>query len=265
MTPLSTVKVVIPYFREKEKLDLCLSHLKAQTYPHIDIFIKDNSVDNVGFTQAVNLGLIDGLKDPQVGYFLILNQDCYLEKGAIQALVAAMEANPLCGIASAIQMNEDQRITWAGSLEAFPIGNHQTTPNSSATYETFWANGACMLLRRALVQEIGLLDKNFTHICSDSDYSFTARARGWQVRVITAARAIHGLGTSAGKNSNLEIETIKLKDAFYFYEKWLSADLYKKMAYKGLQINDQELLAWQHGLKQSLAELYKLKASNQVL
>ena len=51
----------------------------------------------------------------------------------------------------------------------------------AAAEETYWANGACMMIRASLIREIGLLDRNLRFVCSDADYSFTARARGWTI------------------------------------------------------------------------------------
>jgi GT2 family glycosyltransferase len=89
-----------------------------------------------------------------------------------------------------------------------------------------------MLIRRNMVEEIGFLDKNMKFICSDSDYSFTARSRGWQVHVVPSARCEHTLGSSSHRSVG-EIDKIKIEDVIYFYEKWISGDLYCRISYEG--------------------------------
>jgi len=103
-----------------------------------------------------------------------------------------------------------------------------------------WANGACMIVRKKMVEEIGLMDKNLVFIGSDSDYSFTARSRGWSIWRICAARGVHDHGASA-TGGDLNIEKRKLDDMLYFSRKWLTGDLYKKMAYEGPQLTPQRI------------------------
>jgi hypothetical protein len=69
-------------------------------------------------------------------------------------------------------------------------------------------------------------------ICSDSDYSFMARSRGWSVMTSANARVFHSFSTS-GNVSNLTIERVKLKDMLYFSNKWLNGELYRTLAYEG--------------------------------
>ena len=47
-----------------------------------------------------------------------------------------------------------------------------------------------------MLEEIGLLDETMRFICSDVDYSFTARARGWKVWLSAKARGLHKPGAS---------------------------------------------------------------------
>jgi hypothetical protein len=57
-------------------------------------------------------------------------------------------------------------------------------------------------------------------ICSDADLTLLARARGWKVFVVPEDRCVHSLGGSVAGNAELEV--IKLRDAIYFAQKWLS-------------------------------------------
>jgi tetratricopeptide (TPR) repeat protein len=109
-----------------------------------------------------------------------------------------------------------------------------------ADFETFWSNGAAMLIRTKLVKEIGVFDKNMRFICSDSDYSFTARARGWKVMVAAQARVRHATGESGASNNEF-INQIKCEDAAYFYKKWLSHDIFKDLAFEGKVITETDI------------------------
>ena len=226
------VPVIIPFFRRKDQLDKCLAALQHQTWP-VEVFIRDNTEDNIYFTAAVNEGLRRCM-DRSFDYALVLNQDMYLEPDAVEAMVRSMEAHPACGIGAPLQLAADDsdRVICAGGCQTFPAGRHLHGRLSDfrRDAEILWANGACMMLRKAMIREIGLMDENLVFIGSDSDYSFTARARGWQVWRIAAARGIHEHGAS-GQISSLEIEELKLGDLLRFGRKWITGGKYWELAH----------------------------------
>ncbi len=253
------IPVIIPYYKHKEKLDKCVAHLKNQTI-EAEIFIKDNDADNTYFTEAINKGLKKYLTQ-QGGYLVILNQDMYLEPDAVEKMVTFMDSHPDCGIGAPLQIDSKnpEYVIFAGGLEAFPVGKHRhgRLADFSEDKEIPWANGACMILRKEMIQEIGLLDENYVFIGSDSDYCFTARARGWQIWRIAGARGIHDCGISA-QLSEIEMERIKIRDMIYFSQKWLTGQLYKELAYEGNNLNSEEIDQILSELKRSESELQLL-------
>ncbi|MBI9086565.1 MAG: glycosyltransferase family 2 protein [Desulfobacterales bacterium] len=226
------VPVIIPFFKRQDQLNQCLAALKGQTWP-VEIFVRDNTDDNVYFTAAINEGLTRFLDRP-VDYLLMLNQDMYLAPDAVERMVAFMDAHPRCGIGAPLQLDatNSQTVIWAGGFEAFPAGRHQVGNVADLDHDApiLWANGACMILRKTMVRQIGLLDPAMVFIGSDSDYSFTARSRGWEVWRIASARGVHEHGAS-GKISDLGIEAIKLDDLIHFGRKWLTGGLYQTLAH----------------------------------
>lgn len=231
---MKKIPVVIPFFREHEKLQRCLAHLRAQTYPNVDVFVRDNTNDNIYFTAAVNEGLKRYCYDPDIDHVAVLNQDAYLAPDALTLLDQHLRSHPRCGIACPVQKTVDGKVSWAGSLQAFPSGRHRidAPPPGAAPFETPWANGAAFLVRTEVVREVGLLDRNMRFLCSDADFSFSARARGWTVEVVPDALCEHSLSSSSGK-PNPELSLVMVNDIIYFGRKWLSGDLYKGLAYEG--------------------------------
>jgi GT2 family glycosyltransferase len=181
-------------------------------------------------------------------------------------MVKFMDSHPLCGIGTPLQLHplKQNYVICAGSYEAFPFGTHQHGPLSAFTEGAplYWGNGACMILRKAMIQEIGLMDKNFVFLGSDSDYCFTARSRGWQVWRIVNARGIHEHGAS-GAVANLEITILKLNDMIYFGKKWLTASLYKELAYEGEKCTSEKINAMMHQLETSKLDILT-KASKEL-
>jgi tetratricopeptide (TPR) repeat protein/GT2 family glycosyltransferase len=234
------VSVIIPHYRKPEQLARCIEHLKHQTV-ELDLFIRDNNADNVYFTAAVNEGIRKCLgKD--CTYLLVLNQDMYLEPGAVAAMVQCMETHPMAGIASPLEhlRSQPEGQVLAGGLDAFPFGVHQTGTRSEFSHDSqiAWANGSCMMLRKEMVHQIGLLDEGFRLICSDSDYSFTARSRGWQVWRVGAAYGLHEHGAS-GAGKDMALELMKIEDMLHFARKWLTGGLYRRLAHDTTSLTDQ--------------------------
>lgn len=250
------IPVIIPFYKNRTQLDKCLRHLDRQTMP-VELFIRDNSENNIYFTAAVNEGLRHFLRGP-ANYFILLNQDMYLEPNAVAEMVHFMNRNPACGIGAPLQIHPQKPdyIIWAGGFEAFPLGKHLHGPARRFRNDApvHWANGACMILRRQMVEEIGLLDKNLVFIASDSDYSFTARSRGWQVWCVGAARGVHDHGAS-GISGNPVIEMLKLKDTLHFCRKWLNGDLYRKMALEGEDLTPEKIVGIVRQLEEAMQRL----------
>ena len=229
------IPVIIPAYKNEQQLEKCIEHLKNQTV-EVEIFVRDNTNDNIYFTAAVNEGIKKYLaQDCQ--YIIILNQDMYLDPCAVEKMIEFMDSHPKCGIGTPLQVYSDDPdyAIYAGCYEAFPFGKNQHGPLSEFTEDEqiYWGNGACMILRKEMIQDIGMLDRNLAFIGSDSDYCFTARSRGWEVWRIAAATGVHEHHGASKPTTDKDIEKLKVSNMIYFAQKWLTGDLYKALAYEG--------------------------------
>jgi len=234
------IPVVIPYYKAPEQIKLAKSCLEKQIGVQTEIFIHDNSVDNLYFTKAINLGIKKFIKNH--AFLMILNQDAYARQNCILEMLNVMNEHPKCGICTPVSFNSSGKCNWSGGLDAYPIGKHNTDNHNLKkvnSLESPWANGACMLLRSEMIQEIGIFDENMRFLFSDSDYSFTARSRGWHIRVASKAIIDHTLSGSASKKSSPELDVIMLEDQLYFAKKWLSGDIYRSLSIEGEKLSDE--------------------------
>jgi len=232
------VPVIIPYYRAPESLNKCKEYLFKQNSISIELYVHDNSTDNIYYTAAVNKGLKFFINENLYKYILIVTQDAFLDPQCLIEMCNVMNEHSDCGIVTPSSRDEDGFINWFGGLDAYPEGIHRIDSKGmdEKPFDTYWANGACMLLRSDMIREIGFMDKNMKFIYSDSDYSFTARCRGWKVKVAPKAIINHSLKTS-GNETTLELSMIKLQDKLYFAEKWLTGDLYNKISFEGKNLN----------------------------
>ena len=175
-------------------------------------------VDEIGegFTKTVNSGLRKALsrfhrtvledRGPgprEVAPFIwVLNQDAVPLPRSDTALVEFMETHPKCGIVASMQVHPEDEdfITYGGSGAVIPgvhFSGHISEGQHLEPKMMQWANGASMLLRVEMLEEIGLLDENLINLASDSDLSFRARWAGWQVWYEPKSRVKHTLSFSA--------------------------------------------------------------------
>ncbi len=247
--------VVITY-RAPEKLATCLASLEGQG---THVIVRDNSEDNILYTAGINEGIRTALA-LDAEYILIVCDDVILRPGAVSAMAAYLDSNPDCGIAMPIQVAASGDVTCGGCTRAFPAGWHVILPLGDKLYETpfesFWANGACFLLRAETVRECGLLDEGMKFICSDSDYSFTVRARGWKIFVVPEARVQHE-PDGAMNYKNAFIEKTKDEDSLYFLNKWITGGLYQGLSSEGATLKVEEVNQRLTELNWRLREGYK--------
>lgn len=257
------IPVIIPHYKNPDQLEKCLLYLERQTVK-VEVFIRDNNKDNIFFTAAINEGIKKYLP-LDCEYISILNQDMYLEPDAIEEMVKFMDANPDCGIATPLQLSplNTETVTYAGGVTAFPTGHCECGPisNFNDNKEIFWSSGACMMIRKEMIYEIGLFDKNMLLICSDSDYCFTARARGWKIFNVVSAKGVHEHGVTS-RVDNPDIELVKMKDTIYFADKWLTSGLYKKLSFEGIKLTQGSVNAAMEQLKRFRNSILIKKNSN---
>jgi len=229
------IPAIIPAYRDPEKLARCVNALEAQTVP-VEVFVRDNSIDNIQFTAAVNQGFRKYLDSP-CEYMMTVNQDMYLEPAAVERMVEFMNANPRCGIAAPLQISatDPKEVVSAGGTQILPLGHFFCGPLKSfkkmGNTPIHWASGCCWLVRKAMMREIGLLDENLVFIGSDADYCFTARARGWYAFMIPAARGVHECGKAWQGAS--ELQPLIRADAAYLAAKWAQGEVYDWLKFNG--------------------------------
>ncbi len=225
------ITVIVPHFKKQEQLVKCLEALGEDG----QAMVIDDSATGKGFTASVNEGLRAVLPFVDTDkYALILNQDCYVKPGAIKTMIGFMDAHPKCAIAGIKQLsshNEDM-IIHGGTAECYPAGRHKggsvKANDCNESKKVPWVNGACMIVRLEAVLDIGLMDSNFKMFCSDSDWSYTARARGWETWYIADAVCVHEQGAS--KTMDDKMSKIFYSDSLYFRDKWLAGEVYRDLS-----------------------------------
>ena len=220
------LSIIIVNYNGREHLENCLDSLAAHpaTTPHeiivVDNASRDGSVqalqhragirvvaldENVGFSRGNNAGI----RASRGELLLLLNNDTLVPSGALDALIARLDAHPKVGVAGPRLVDGDHRpelsfgpmISPLGelrqktimALHARDVGPVARWVEAATRREHFvdWVSGACLLVRRAIADRVGLLDERFFLYTEDVDFCASVRAAGWKILFTPAAEVVH--------------------------------------------------------------------------
>ena len=141
------------------------------------------------------------LRQARGRYCLLLNEDSEILPGTVEALLAALEADPEAGAAGA-QLEDGDGNQYACAWR-FPgvrtalVGalflHRRLTVQSggSETREVDWVQSSAMLVRREAAEEVGYLDPEFFVYYDECDFCLRLAEAGWKTLYVPGARAIH--------------------------------------------------------------------------
>ena len=170
--------------------------------------------DNLGFAAAVN----QGIRVSSGKYILLLNPDTVLSPDTLQVMWDFMEKNKECGVAGCRVLNPDGTLQLAcrrniptpmDALYRF-VGLSKLFPNSPrfSRYNLTYlpedrlaavdaVSGAFLMIRRDVVEQIGLLDERFFMYGEDLDLCLRAKKAGYAVFYVPDTSIIHYHGQSS--------------------------------------------------------------------
>jgi len=186
------------------------------------------SPENLGFARGNNLGI--RASDPETPYILLLNSDTVTKPASLTALVRFMDVHPDAGFVSPRLLRPD------GTPQPYAFGGDPTPTyllrrgfNQLALHRYLhdwgteqlqpvdWVSGACLLARRAAIEQIGLLDEHIFMYFEDNDWCLRIRKAGWKVYYNPQVEIIHLGGQSLKKNP--KAQSAYYDSLAYFYAK----------------------------------------------
>jgi hypothetical protein len=178
----------------------------ARRFPRV--ILMRNSI-NRGFAAAVN----QGIERARGRYLCLLNNDARLSPDTLDVMVNYLEAHPDVGIAAPQLLHEDGRLQ--NSFAAIPSlatellnksllrllfpGHFPRKGGHTEPADVPSVIGACMLVRREVVDRIGGLDPAFFLFLEETDWCLRARRAGFRVVFLPQARVVHLQGRTRDK------------------------------------------------------------------
>jgi len=205
-----------------------------ETHPNIQL--TENLVPR-GFGSNVNKIIKE---NPNFDYFLLMNPDVICLPGMIEQLLSAMEKDRQIGAAGPKLLNFDGSIQPSRrrfatfsvlivrALHLDKIFKNLTVINNymmndykfDHINEVDWITGAVMILRKATLDQVGLLDERFFLYFEDEDLCCRIWRHGWKVCYISSAEAYHA-HIAEGRNKILSKANFHhILSAFKFFIKY---------------------------------------------
>jgi GT2 family glycosyltransferase len=183
---------------------------------------------NLGFTGGNNLGISHATRKYNSDYYLLINSDTYVEPNFLLKLYQKMLANPQAGMASpkiyfaknyefhkkSYPRHQKGKILWyaGGSIDwlnilAFHRGIDELDRGHFDSQKTSdFATGCCVLVKRDIIERVGIFDKKYFLYFEDVDWSIRAIKKGFEILFVAQSVIWHkNAGSSDGSGSNIHI------------------------------------------------------------
>jgi N-acetylglucosaminyl-diphospho-decaprenol L-rhamnosyltransferase len=168
------------------------------------------SEENIGFGRGCNLGF-QQVKTP---YILLLNPDATLSLQALTRMVEFLDEHPRVGICGptvrevsgvhqpAGGLPTPSRVMFKPLLRGWASRDQWHVIEGDAPRETNWICASIMLLRSAMIDEIGGFDPRFFLYFEETDLCYRALQAGWRIWTVGQAVAGH-VNAASAKTTNL--------------------------------------------------------------
>jgi GT2 family glycosyltransferase len=218
------VSVIVVNWNGKELLTDCLASLRAQTLPGVELIVVDNGStdgsaefvrqsfpdfkliqldENLGFAGGNNAGIRQACGE----WIALINNDAVAEPDWLECLYRAVRGNEQVGSAASRVVLTSGALDSPGeelTIAGVPYKRgHGKAPGGIflKPAEVFGASGCGVLLRRSMLDRIGLLDEDFFCIYEDGDLNFRARLAGFHCIYVPEAVILHRLHGTLGRLS----------------------------------------------------------------
>jgi len=252
------ISIVILNYNDKEYLKRCLQSLEhCSKSRQVEVIVSDNaSVDgsvemvaaefpsarvlknteNLGFTKGNNVGI----RASTGRYVFLLNSDIKVLDGCIDAMAQFLDGHPEVGIAGPRILNRDMShqsscrqypTLWNNFCQAaglakffrgskFFSGEHMFFFKGDRVMDVDVLVGCFSALRRAAIEQVGMLDENFYMYGDDLDWCRRFRHGGWRVVFNPGAQAIHFMGTSTTRKDPVRYGLLQQQSVLRYWRKY---------------------------------------------
>ena len=223
---------ILNWNREADTLE-CLDSVAHLTYPSFSVVLVDNgstdgspdaivqwgrenlplvlmrNAENMGFVRGSNQGMRHALA-AGTDYVFLLNNDTVVEPNVLDILVRAAECSDEIGMVGPkiYQYGKSKILDSAGTraipwlAQGFLVGHGEEDRGQyDASAEMPYITGTALLVKRAVLEKVGLMDEDYFCYFDDFDWGMKAREAGYKLHLEPEAVVHHKGSQTAGLNS----------------------------------------------------------------
>jgi GT2 family glycosyltransferase len=219
MVPQPYVVSVILNTNRRDDTLACLASLRQNTYPHHDVIVLDNAstdgsmeairaqyadmqivslTENLGYAGNNNVGIELALAKG-ADWVFVLNEDTVLDTECLERLVEVGESHEKIGIVGPMVYHFDEPDyiqSGGGMLGSYWESSHlakdeQDNGQLSDPHQVQWVSGCAIMLRRAVIEAVGMIDERFFYYWEETEWCLRATRAGWKIMHVPAAKLWH--------------------------------------------------------------------------
>ena len=231
------------------------AHMVRARFPWVRLV---ENRENVGFARANN----QAIRESEAHYVLLLNPDTEVTLGALEILVRFIDAHPQASAVGPRLLNPDGTLqpschpapTLPGELwrlfhldALWPYGLYPMAEwDLDTPRRVDVVQGACLLLRRAALDQVGLFDEAYFMYSEEVDLCHRLRRADWSLYWVPEAQVVH-YGSQSTQQMAAEMFLQLYQSKLLYFRKhhgWLAAQVYKLILVAALARLSLSRLAW---------------------
>lgn len=238
--PLGLTSIVILAWNQLFYTRMCIESVRRYTDVPYELILVDNgstdgtgeyfdsipgavvikNPENRGFAAGCN----QGIRAARGDYILLLNNDTVVSYNWLSNLINCLESNPEIGIVGPVSnyVSGVQLIStkYQSLEEMHQFAREFNRPDPSRWFDTERLVGFCMLIRRSVIDRIGLLDEDFgIGNFEDDDYCLRARKAGFRL-VCAGDTFVHHFGNKTFAGNKVDLDSLLAENRIKFCRKW---------------------------------------------
>jgi len=205
------------------------------SYPHVRLLEMGR---NTGFARGSN----EGIRVSTGRYIMLLNSDTVVQRHALSHIITFLDEHPEWAAAGPRLLNRDGTVqlscfafptVWDIICESlwlmqifphFAVFNHLGLGgfDHATTREVDWVSGACLVVRRSVVERVGLLDEGYFMYGEELDWCRRIKQAGLRIVFFPGAEVVH-YGRSSSESMRVRIGRLAMSGRLCYFEKYHGA------------------------------------------
>lgn len=247
------VSIIVLNWNTYELTSECLESLQEITYPNYEVILVDNASGdgsgqrlaqefpqamfiqneaNLGFSRGCNVGIRRALTH-ESDYVLLLNSDSVVEKDFLEPAVELAERDDRIGLVSGkIYLKDKPGYVWYAGGNVTPLRGvvvygwlQKDMGSFDEPRSVGFSTGAMMLIKRSVLENVGLLPEEYFFGTEEWDYSLTVRRAGYKLYYAPQS-VIHHKADGSHRNLSAKYLYCSYRCTLIFHEKFLPAPIF---------------------------------------